>query len=237
MTPFIFSDLDLKAQTAWLYGDEAKHCVKVMRKRPGEAVIGIDGRGWMHSARIKSTTRQGIEVAIESSVENWGEKPQQIRLLVSPLHKADRFEWLVEKAVELGVTTIAPYLGKHTVKTGLRLDRLERIAIAALKQSMRSRLPEILEPVVLEEALEAAEGEVRLLGHGPSGLPFAGFAAEVGAAGAVDLLIGPEGDFDEGELDLAQAAGFRAVGLGLNRLRSETAAIHLLGLVKSAMAY
>lgn len=237
MTPFIFSNINADQSRAWLFGDEAKHCMKVMRKRQGEEVIGIDGKGSMYRARILELGKRSIELSVMEVIPNWGEKPQSIRLLVSPLHKVDRFEWLVEKAVELGATAVTPYLGKHTVKTGIRLDRLQRIALAALKQSLRSRLPVITEPVPLPEALEACDGEVRLVAHGPTGKPFKELFSNIAKAGTIDLLLGPEGDFGDGELELATAAGFVPIELGANRLRSETAAIHLLGLVKSAMAY
>ena len=237
MTPFIFSNVDAKHARAWIYDEEAKHCMKVMRKRQGEEVIGIDGKGNMYRARILELGKRSIELSIMEVVPDWGEKPQTIRLLVSPLHKADRFEWLVEKAVELGATAITPYLGKHTVKTGVRLERLQRIALAALKQSLRSRLPQITEPEPFEEVVANCDGAVKLMGHGPSGKPFREQIDFIGNAASIDLLIGPEGDFSESELQFAQDSGFSPIALGSNRLRSETAAIHLLGLVKSAMAY
>jgi len=235
MTPFVFSEI--QGRTAYLRGDEAKHCQKVMRKRKGEDVIGIDGKGWMYRAMIVGQGKGEVELEILDREEHWGEKKQQIQLLVSPLHKPDRFEWLVEKAVELGVNSIVPYVGKHTVKTGVRIDRLERIAMAALKQSMRSRLPEIGLPVAFEDALEEVNGDIRLVGHGPSGLPMAAQMGRLGTAGSCTILVGPEGDFAEEELEMALAAGFEPVQLGENRLRSETAAVHLLGLVKFAMGY
>lgn len=208
-----------------------------MRKREGEDVIGIDGRGNMYRARIKGLGKRRVDLEIFDRVENWGEKPQQITLMVSPLHKVDRFEWLIEKSVELGITRILPYLGKHTVKTGIRIDRLERISIAALKQCLRSRLP-VIEPLIpFPEALESVDSEVNLIAHSIGGQPFKQFEEQVSPANSITLLIGPEGDFDQQELDLAMDKGFEVVSLGENRLRSETAAIHLLSLVKNAMSY
>ena len=103
MTPFIFSDIE--GSRAFLYGEEAKHCKKVMRKRAGEDILGIDGKGKMYRARIKALDKHQIELEIHGEKFDWGEKPQYIRLLVSPLHKPDRFEWLLEKSVELGGQT------------------------------------------------------------------------------------------------------------------------------------
>lgn len=235
MTPFYFSEI--KGSHAYLYGDEAKHCLKVMRKRTGEAVLGIDGKGTMYQAYIVSKGKSSVELEIIGRESEWGEKKQRIQLLVSPLHKPDRFEWLVEKSVELGVNEILPFLGKHTVKTGLRVDRLERIALAALKQSLRSRLPVIHSPAPLEEVLSMKLAKKRLVAHGPSGRPFAEQLSGLAELDEICLLVGPEGDFDSAELEMATDKGFEAVGLGNNRLRSETAAIHLLGLVKLGMGY
>lgn len=236
MTPFYLSKIEGK--TAWLRDEEAKHCRKVMRKREGEDVIGVDGQGFMYRCRISGGTKHAVELKILEVVENWGEHPFEIALLISPLHKTDRFEWLVEKAVELGVTRIQPYLGKHTVKTGMRVDRLGRIAAAALKQCLRSRMPVWGELVNLEEALQVVEGhDLKLLAHGPTGQPLSRFNDQWPKAKSVALLIGPEGDFAEPELETVKEAGFETVGLGHNRLRSETAAIHFLGLVKASLNY
>lgn len=235
MTPFFFSDI--QGNSIFLHDEEAKHCVKVVRKKEGEDVIGIDGKGNMYRARIKNLHNRRVELTVFEKVENWGEKPQEITLMVSPLHKVDRFEWLVEKSVELGVTRLIPYIGTHTVKTGIRIDRLQRICIAALKQCLRSRLPKIETPVTFSKGLESVNSEVCILAHGPTGKAFNNFESLVSGANSITILVGPEGDFDQNEIEEAMAIGFQNINLGANRLRSETAAIHLLSLVKNTMAY
>ena len=134
MTPFYIHKIE--GNQAWLDGKEARHCTKVMRKKAGDTIIAIDGKGFMHVSRIKTMGKNALELEILESHENWGEKSQRVVLCISPLHKVDRLEWLIEKGVELGVTDFILYIGKHTVKTGFRLDRLERIMAAALKQSL-----------------------------------------------------------------------------------------------------
>jgi 16S rRNA (uracil1498-N3)-methyltransferase len=235
MTPFHFSHIE--GNNAFISGEEAKHCLKVMRHRVGEHVVGIDGHGFMVSGLIVETGKDYVKVEIRQKVENWGEKEQKITLAVSMLHKPDRFEWLLEKSVELGVDRIAVYTGKHTVKTGVRIDRMERILVAALKQSMRSRLPEIVEAGELKRSLPKLLSEVNLIAHGPSGQTGDSWSQSLGGASSVTLLIGPEGDFAPDELEAALQSGFLPVSLGANRLRSETAAIHLLGIAKFLMGY
>ncbi|MEM0998092.1 MAG: RsmE family RNA methyltransferase [Bacteroidota bacterium] len=235
MTPFLFRHID--EDFAVLEGEEARHALKVMRSKRGDRLVGIDGKGGMYLGKITEITKREVTLRILERHPNWGEKPQQITLMISPLHKNDRFEWLIEKAVELGVTRIQPYLSKHTVKTGLRPDRLERIMVAAIKQCLRSRLPELCEIAPLIDLLTRVPDEMRLIAHGPTGKPMTTFGPKLSNINAVHLLIGPEGDFAEEELRAAQDAGFETVALGHNRLRSETAAIHLLGLVKHYMGY
>ena len=235
MTPFYIQRLEGKR--AWLDGDEARHCIKVMRKKTGDDVLAIDGKGNMHSTRIAALGKNSVELEVMATHENWGEKAQRIYLCVSPLHKVDRLEWLFEKAVELGVTDIIPYIGKHTVKTGIRLDRLERIMIAALKQSLRSRLPVIHELSSFKEMISIAEADTKLLAHVTLGKPFSDLNTDWKSLDSLALLVGPEGDFAEEELNFAIDSGYTAVELGKNRLRSETAAIHLLGISKFLMGF
>lgn len=235
MTPFYISQTS--AQFVYLQGEEAHHCIKVMRKKPGDEIIAVDGKGAMLVCTVVSLGRDQVEMTVVARHAGWGEKAQRIFLMVSPLHKPDRFEWLVEKAVELGVTDILPYVGKHTVKTGLRRDRMERIMIAALKQCMRSHLPAFHEAMSLKEAIAVAQADVKLVAHAELGKPISTYAASFETAGSASILIGPEGDFAVEELELALEKGYAPTSLGLNRLRSETAAIHLLGIVKNVFGY
>lgn len=235
MTPFYITSV--VGDVARLLGEEAHHCIKVMRKKVGDDIIGIDGAGQMLVCKVKSLGREEVGLQVISRQLDWGEKNQQIFLLISPLHKPDRFEWLVEKAVELGVTHIVPYVGKHTVKTGIRMDRMERIMVAALKQCMRSRLPVFHAPVGFDEALAFSKADIALVAHADLGKPIDSQTLPFATARSASLLIGPEGDFAPEELETALAHQYHPVSLGHNRLRSETAAIHLLGITKFLFGY
>jgi 16S rRNA (uracil1498-N3)-methyltransferase len=235
MTPFyierVVSDL------AYLGGEEAHHSTKVLRKKPGDELVGVDGAGTMLVCKVSALGKDSVELQIIERHPGWGEKQQRIFLLVSPLHKPDRFEWLVEKSVELGVTDIMPYVGRHTVKTGLRIDRLERIMIAALKQCLRSKLPTIHPPQSFVSALKTTRADIQLIAHSDLGMQIPDLPLDWKAAYSAAIAIGPEGDFVQEELDEAIKRGFQVVSLGQNRLRSETATIHLLGIVKHSMGY
>lgn len=236
MTPFYIRQG--AGDTAYLDGEEAQHSTKVLRKKVGDEIVGVDGHGEMLLCRVRALGKGVVELEVMERHSEWGEKPQRITLLVSPLHKPDRLEWLVEKSVELGVTDIRPYLGKHTVKTGFRADRLERIMIAALKQCMRSRLPQLHLPMPLQAALSNSSSDLQLIASAESTQHVQDLGIDWNShVNSVSILVGPEGDFSQEELSLANARGFKSVSLGQNRLRSETAAIHLLGIVKNFMRF
>lgn len=235
MTPFYLERVEDKR--AWLEGEEARHCMKVMRKKPGDEIIAIDGKGNMYVSHISNLDKNHVELIIDEIHPNWGEKEQQVILCISPLHKPDRLEWLIEKAVELGVTDIVPYIGKHTVKTGFREDRLQRIIIAALKQSMRSRLPKLHPVIDYEKMIKNLDADLKVIAHAGTGKSFESIENDWKALNSIVLLVGPEGDFAESEIELAIDSEYKTVELGNNRLRSETAAIHLLGICKFLISY
>jgi 16S rRNA (uracil1498-N3)-methyltransferase len=151
---------------------------------------------------------------------------------VGLLKQTARFDTLVEKCTELGVFSIAPLITERTIARGARSDRWHKIALAAMKQSGRSLLPAILQPVAFQEFLQSLEpGSDRLIAHEAVSSPtLTVHTAQLRPRAYV--CIGPEGGFSEGEIREALKAGFTTVGMGRRRLRTETAAIvavaHLL---------
>ena len=206
MNLFYFQLLD--ARKAYLEGEEAKHCVRVLRKKPGDRLIGVDGKGRKYNAVISGLGKNRVDLDLVESEEEWGEHGFRIELAISVLRKPDRLEWLAEKAVELGITHLRPLVTKRTVKPNLRLERLERIMISALKQCKRSRLPEVLPPQSLAEYLDEPFEGLSLIGWMEGALPVRDQEAAMQAHGAIRFLVGPEGGFDESEVEAARAAGF-----------------------------
>lgn len=218
------------ADRARLDADEAKHCLKVLRHRPGDEIHGIDGEGTYFRARITGTAGQEALLEIVEAVEGWGEHGQRVVLGISPLHARDRFEWAMEKAVELGVTDIFPLECARTSRQNLRYDRLNGILLSALKQCKRSALP-VLHPLapVAEVVAQLQAIPVRMLAWCERGTPV---GQSLVPAQDSALLIGPEGDFTPQEALAAEQAGFSLVSLGETRLRTETAAIYGLSAMK-----
>lgn len=211
---------------------ESRHCIKVLRHQLHDIIQAIDGQGNQYNCRIADITKKQVQLEVVAKNENWGEKKQHIHLIISPLRQRDRFEWAIEKAVELGVNQITPVICKRTVKTGLKIPRLQTIAQSALKQSKRSLMPLIAEPISISACLAKPLGGTKIMGWCETQAPVQGLHDELRKAQTVHVLIGPEGDFDAEEAALAQGAGFREISLGTNRLRTETAAIHVLGIIK-----
>jgi 16S rRNA (uracil1498-N3)-methyltransferase len=211
---------------------ESRHCIKVLRHQLHDIIQAIDGKGNQYSCRIVDITKKQVQLEVVSKIENWGEKEQHLHLIISPLRQRDRFEWAIEKAVELGVNQITPIICKRTVKTGLKIPRLQTIAQSALKQSKRSLMPLIAAPISISSCLSKPLDGIKLIGWCETEAPIQGLHGDLKRAQAVHVLIGPEGDFDAEEVALAQGAGFKEVSLGTNRLRTETAAIHVLGIIK-----
>ncbi len=168
-------------------------------------------------------------VAIDGSERVEPHWPRRITLAVAPTKNFDRMEWLVEKAVEVGVDRIVPLLCEHSERRVLKTERLHKIMVAAMKQSLKATLPRLDELTPLDDLLaETATGD-RFVAYCDESLPRdqrKSLAHEITAAsGDVTLLIGPEGDFSPAEIERLLAAGFVPVTLGESRLRTETAAL------------
>ncbi|MFB6306486.1 MAG: 16S rRNA (uracil(1498)-N(3))-methyltransferase [Flavobacteriales bacterium] len=213
---------------------DSKHATKVMRLKKGDELNITDGVGGWYRAKI--ATPDSKKCAFEVIEKKQIPKNEfEIHVLISPLKKTARFEWLIEKATELGVDKITPVLTKRTVKQNIRRDRMERIAASAMKQSMSAWLPIINEPVELGDLLEKElEGSNKLIGnYNPNNDDIQNCIEK---NKDTVLLIGPEGGFTESEIEMTNEIGFRSVNLSDKKLRSETAALYGLTLINSCFS-
>ncbi len=205
--------------------EEARHASAARRLRVGDAVTLFDGAGVEGQGHISASGRGGVCVAVEHLSHRPPDAAVQVTLATA-LPKGPRQDLLVEKCTELGVHAIWPMrCARSIVKpSGSRLHKLRRTAIEACKQSQRCWVPEIAEPLEFAEVLDRASGfDCSWLAH-----PEAGRSAPGTAAGSALIAIGPEGGFDDHELQAAAAAGMTTFALGATRLRIETAAIAAL---------
>lgn len=203
--------------------DEARHAVRVLRMREGDAVVVVDGVGGWHEGVLVETARDRAVVEVARVRRSVGEPAREVILALGVLGHRDRFEWAVEKAVELGATGFVPLRTARAAPGAVRAARLDTILLAGLKQSMRSVLPRRYDEMTLGAALDAFPEARPLVAHeAAAGAP--GPSEAVQAGEAVLVLIGPEGGFTEPEVETVRARGGTVVTLGPRRLRAETAA-------------
>jgi 16S rRNA (uracil1498-N3)-methyltransferase len=204
--------------------DEARHLSRARRVGAGEVVEVFDGRGFATMAEVVSIGKDRVE--LQATGPPLPDRVVDVRVtLATAVPKGDRFDWLVEKATELGVDRLVPLNTERSVvdPRSAKLDRLRRAVVEASKQCGRSRLMEITGPTAWAEFLEAPGPALRLVAH-PGGLGFADWP-DPGAGGSAVLAVGPEGGFADAEVRAARGAGWVVAGLGPTLLRVETAGL------------
>ena len=225
---------DVTGDRIVLRGEEAHHAARVCRCQRGDGIDATDGAGMFYRCRVTSCAVDATEAEILERLPEHGEPKTRVTLAVAPV-KGERFDWLVEKAVESGASEILPILTTRTVvEPGHKRDRWRRVALAALKQTKRSRLTEVAETVPFSEALAGLAGRVELLliAHEVAE-PSADLSRVLPASliASVGLLIGPEGGFTDEEVSASCVLGARPFSLGPRRLRTETAGVLAVALV------
>ena len=209
--------------SAPLCEEESRHCVSVMRHRVGDEVLVTDGRGHLYHCRITDANSKKCSLSVVS-VDVMPQPRHKLHIAVAPTKNADRLEWFVEKATEMGISEITPIVCEHSERTKLRLDRLQRLVVAASKQSLKYYLPKINEPVECKALIANATETQRFILHCEENHKEHLFNL-IDKTSDILILIGPEGDFSTDEISLAKANGFREATLGDERLRTETAAM------------
>lgn len=210
-------------QTLSLPAEEAQHCSRVMRHQVGDSIRIADGRGTLFDARITLVARNVVDVELLEAHRNFASHNYELTMAVAPTKNADRFEWFVEKAVEIGVDRIVPLEGEWSERRRVNLDRLTKIAVAAMKQSHKAALPRIDDLTPARDFIRSYPGRL-FMAHCHEGRKSYLYDA-LPRGGSVAVMIGPEGDFSPAEVALAGEYGCRAVSLGPCRLRTETAAV------------
>ncbi len=223
---FYSASPDLSGNSLILDEDNSRHAVQVLRLKKGDQLNLTDGRGGLITAEIISAHKKQCSVRVLSTV-SVPVHEKKITLAVSLLKNTGRFEWLVEKATEIGVREFVPLICARTEKQKLRYERLKQIIISAMLQSQQSWLPELQRPLTYTEYLERAgesNGGLKLIAHCGSS-PEKRSIHTLEPFNEVTILIGPEGDFTEEEITQSQKQQFIPVTLGKTRLRTETAGL------------
>ncbi len=227
----LFYQPDIPEGTLHLDPEESKHAVRVLRRKNGDELRVTDGKGFFYQCRItKDDSKQCQFEIIEKIAE--AKRTYSIHIAISPTKHTDRIEWFVEKAVEIGVDQISFIECKNTERPYLKLDRLEKVAISAMKQSLKASYPVLTGLTKISDFIKKRSETGRYIAYVDHSNPDH-LKDLVKRESSSLVLIGPEGDFTHQELSLAMAAGFSKVSLGTSRLRTETAgliACHILNL-------
>jgi 16S rRNA (uracil1498-N3)-methyltransferase len=220
--PFFYEQQIAPGTTAFTLSEEtSKHCVQVLRMKEGEQLNLTDGKGSLFTATILSPGKKHTEVKIED-VKFTAQAVRKVTIAISLLKNNSRFEWLLEKATEIGVSQIIPLICSRTERQKFRYDRMNNILIAAMLQSQQTWLPGLQEPIKFDNIL-STDHQQKFIAHCQEQQKQE--LKSFSIARNVLMLIGPEGDFSPEEISAALQNNFQPVSLGQTRLRTETAGV------------
>lgn len=211
---------------------ESKHAIRVLRLSAGTPVQVIDGKGGFYIAEITDANPKKCRLQIIDSKQEFGKKDFKLHIAIAPTKNIDRFEWFLEKATEIGIDEITPLLSEHSERKAVKPDRLEKILVSAIKQSLKAYLPKLNEMTPFKELVLNSTEPHRYIAHCEEGEK-SHLKDTVQQGTDCLVLIGPEGDFSPEEIGFAKAHGFTEISLGTARLRTETAGVvacHLVNL-------
>lgn len=203
---------------------ESRHIAKVLRLVKGDKISITDGKGFLYEGTLVDPGIKEAVVLIANPKADPDLLPNKLHIAIAPTKNPDRTEWFVEKATETGVDEITLLLCDHSERPRMKTDRLERLAMAALKQSKRTRLPIINPMIPFGDFIQTRREGDQFIAWCETD-PTSFLADQLKAGNHTTVLIGPEGDFSAGEISQALATGFRPSSLGRYTLRTETAGL------------
>ncbi|WP_374465770.1 16S rRNA (uracil(1498)-N(3))-methyltransferase [Chryseobacterium sp.] len=214
---------EIKDQKATINDEEQQHIVKVLRMKDGEDIHVTDGKGNLASGKlIIEGKKAGIEIS--EIKENLPEFNPRLHIAIAPTKNIDRIEFFVEKAVEMGISEITILQTEKTERKNINIDKIRKQAVAASKQSLRFHFPVINDLTKIQDFLKSIDPEHTFVAHCHENLERIGLK-DIPQQEQLTFLIGPEGDFSEKEIAFLAENKIRAVSLGNQRLRTETAGV------------
>jgi 16S rRNA (uracil1498-N3)-methyltransferase len=203
--------------------EESKHIIKVLRKKEGDILHVTNGLGFLFVTQITVASDTKCNVTI-TSFEKEAEPKFHLHLAVAPTKLNERYEWFLEKAVEIGIQEITPIICEHSERKVIKTDRFQKILETAMKQSLHYYFPKLNEPIAFKDFIKQEHQGQKFIAHCED-TDKKSLKKELKVNEDVTILIGPEGDFSVKEIELAFENNFIPVSLGATRLRTETAAI------------
>jgi 16S rRNA (uracil1498-N3)-methyltransferase len=217
---------DIKDRTAHLTAEESWHCYKVLRHKVGDEIMIIDGKGVSYKGALVAANEKQCIAQLNEGPFYQEKRNYYLHLAIAPTKQIDRIEWMIEKAVEIGIDEISFIKCKNSERVNIKTDRIKKIIESAVKQSMQSLIPKVHELRDLKNIMKQS-ADIKLIAHcgEEEKHEIRNFQYK---NSTVIALVGPEGDFTEDEIELTKSNGFKALSLGANRLRTETAGLYIV---------
>jgi 16S rRNA (uracil1498-N3)-methyltransferase len=224
MQLFYTPEIDFSNNIISLNKEESKHIVRVLRLKEGNEIFITDGNGNLLKVEITVANQNSCDVKVLERKSNHEKRDYYIHMAVAPTKNNDRYEWFLEKATEIGIDEITPIIGQHSERKKVKIERYQKVILAAVKQSLKAYIPKINEAIKLKDFLESDFEGDKFIAHCVED-DRKSLKSELTKNSRYLILIGPEGDFSKDEIALAINKGFTPVTLGNFRLRTETAAL------------
>ena len=223
MHTFYFPDL---SENIVLFDeDESKHAVRVLRLVVGAEVMLVDGKGTRAFAKVSEDHPKRCALEITERKKETTDRDFRLHIAIAPTKNLDRLEWFIEKATEIGIDSIILISCDHSERFTVKVDRMEKVTVAAIKQSQQSWLPEVKGVIPFKDFISTIPGTAqKFIAHCAEGEKIS-LKNNIKPEGDIYILIGPEGDFSGDEIKLAIEKGIIPITLGERRLRTETAAL------------
>lgn len=204
--------------------EESGHAIRVLRHQVGDEIEVVDGKGnWYHCKILIAHPKHcSLEILSSTQERHWNYK---VEMVVAPTKNLDRMEWFLEKATEMGLDHFIPIKCRCSERKELKTDRMRKIAISAMKQSLKASLPEIDEMTDIKKILTEPFDGQKFIAHCIEDQPRQLLSHLIKPGQNIRILIGPEGDFSQEEIDIAIKNNYIPISLGDQRLRTETAAL------------
>lgn len=203
---------------------ESQHCINVLRLQEDDRIILVDGKGGYYKAKIKTGDQHKCTIEIISSKHQVGKKNFRLHIAIAPTKNISRFEWFLEKATEIGIDEITPLLCKRSERKTIRNERLDKVIVSAMKQSVKAYKPKLNRITNFSEFISLKHPSTKFIAwcdkkSNPE------LKELVTKGDDILILIGPEGDFSTEEIHQATKNGFHSIQMGTSRLRTETAGL------------
>jgi 16S rRNA (uracil1498-N3)-methyltransferase len=221
----IFYAPDITNNIYTLDPNESKHLIRVLRMTKGAAVRLIDGKGNLYEGIINKPDQTCCTIKITGKTVDFEKRNYRLHIAVSPLKNTERFEWLIEKIVEIGVDEITPIICKNTEKPGIKSVRINNIVVSAIKQSLKANKPILNDPCTFKDFISNDHSGILMIAHCNDTITRNRISDVYSKNDDAVVIIGPEGDFKTEEIYSAIDKGFKSIHLGSSRLRTETAGV------------